>query len=134
MISSSPNRGATILLQVFIIAVLLAAIAFLAINAGVFQRETTGTQRVSYEIRGTASQALVTYTLPDLEVSEATFYELPWRSQTLMIPGENRVILTAANPEDTGTLECIIFVNGTAWRRENVSSPQDKVSCGGLLP
>ena len=134
MTTSNPNRGTTILIQVLVIVVILVALAVIALNTGIFQRETTGDQRVAYEIRGTASQALVTYTMPNLEVSEGEFVDLPWRSSTLVIPGENRVILTAANPEDTGTLECIIILNGTSWRRESVSSPEDKISCGGLLP
>lgn len=134
MTISTPNRGTTILIQILVIVVVLVGIAVIAINSGVFQRESTGDQRVAYEIRGSASQAWVTYTMPNLRVSEGEFIDLPWRSATLVIPGENRVILTAANPEDSGTLECIIIVNGTSWRRESTSNLEDKISCGGLLP
>ena len=123
MTTSNPNRGTTILIQILVIVVILVGIAVIAINSGVFQSEPTGNQRVAYEIRGTASQALVTYTMPNLGVSESEFVDLPWRSATLIIPGENRVILTAANPEDSGTLECIIILNGTSWRREFYKQP-----------
>ena len=134
MTISTPVRGSTAVIQVLIVIALLGGIAIVAINSGVFQREVSGNQRVAYEIRGTASQAWVTYTLPSLEVAEPEFVDLPWRSSTLTIPGENRVILTAANPEDSGTLECLIIVNGDTWRRESVPASQDKISCGGLLP
>ncbi len=134
MTISTPVRGSTAVIQVLIVIALLGGIAIVAINSGVFQREVSGNQRVAYEIRGTASQAWVTYTLPSLEVAEPEFVDLTWRSSTLTIPGEQRVILTAANPEDSGTLECLIIVNGDTWRRESVPASQDKISCGGLLP
>lgn len=134
MTTSNPNRGTTILVQILVIVVILVGLAVIALNTGVFQREVSGDQRVAYEIRGTASQAWVTYTMPNLTVSDGEYVDLPWRSSTLIIPGENRVIITAANPEDSGTLECVIILNGTSWRREAANNPDDKISCGGLLP
>ncbi len=134
MTISTPVRGTTAVIQILIVIAVLIVIAIVAINNGVFQREVTGDQRVAYEIRGTASQAWVTYTLPSLSVSEPEFVDLPWRSPTLIIPGENRVILTAANPEDSGTLECRIILSGDTWRQDSVPASQDKISCGGLLP
>ena len=134
MAIQTPTRGAAAVIQVLIVVAVLVVIAIVALNSGVFQREVSGNQRVGYQIQGTASQAWVTYTLPDLNVSEPEFVDLPWRSPTLVIPGENRVILTAANPEDSGTLECVILVNGSTWRQESVPATQDKISCGGLLP
>lgn len=94
--------------------------------------EITGTEiAVTYEVRGTGSQAVVTYRDPERGMSRETDVALPW-SADVPVPGsDSTVSMTAAYGADGGEITCRILVGGRVMTEQTSRGPYASASCSG---
>lgn len=90
-------------------------------------------RRITYQVDGTTSMAVVTYRLQDGSTTRPENVSLPWK-KTLEFPESEMAILTASNPIQTGVIRCQILLDGRLWKEQKAASASEKVSCGGILP
>ncbi len=123
-----------ILLQILVVFIIVVIAVMLLIRMGIFERRTEGTHTVVYQVKGTSTLANITYTKPDGSVTEVLEVGLPWKSSTMRFEGGKKAILTATNPTQMGSIECIIYLDGEALDHRSAKMPEDKVACGVLVP
>jgi len=44
------------------------------------------------------------------------------------------VLITAANPTQTGELSCVILLDNSNWKKSTINAPKDGVACAGIVP
>jgi hypothetical protein len=122
-----------LLIQITVVILLLAG-SWAVMNAfGVFSPRGKGVNDVIFRVEGSPAAAVVTYTQEDGQATAPLDVSLPWQKK-IRYTRSMAVILTAANPSQTGRIECSIILNGATWKEDVATSPLDKVSCAGILP
>ena len=122
-----------LLRQIIIIIVILSISVLVLIRLGIFTTGSVNSHSITYRLEGSASTAQVSYTLANGVTSELIVVTVPWHI-TLKIPKGTVVILTAGNPTQTGDLGCELLLDGKEWKRAFAKSPEDKISCAGIVP
>lgn len=133
MRKNSPAQRNHLFIQFFIIFVIILIGGFVLYRLGVFSTSHSGSHSVTYRLVGSASTAEVSYTLASGNASELIVVAVPWRV-TVNIPKGTVVILTAGNPTHTGDLGCELLLDGKEWKQAFAKSPEDKISCAGIVP
>lgn len=86
---------------------------------------------VTYEVRGTGSEAEVTYLGQDQGMAQETGVSLPW-SKVVPVRGWDRIVsMTAANGPAGGDITCRILVEGRVMTEQTSSGPYASASCSG---
>ncbi|WP_210746812.1 MmpS family transport accessory protein [Nocardia speluncae] len=112
------------------ILVLLAAAGFM-ISAEDSDDDAGDEITVTYEVRGTGSEAAVTYLGRDQGMAQETGVSLPW-SKDVLISGWDRIVsMTAANGPAGGDITCRILVDGRVMTEQTSSGPYASASCSG---
>ena len=113
-----------------LILVLLAAAGFM-ISAEDSDDDAGDEITVTYEVRGTGSEAAVTYLGRDQGMAQETGVSLPW-SKDVLISGWDRIVsMTAANGPAGGDITCRILVDGRVMTEQTSSGPYASASCSG---
>lgn len=133
MMENFPAQRNNVLLQIIVILGIILVGGFILYRLGVFSSSQSGYHSVTYRLIGSASTAEVSYTLANGNASELIVVAVPWRV-TVKIPKGTVVILTAGNPVHTGDLGCELLLDGKEWKQAFAKSPEDKVSCAGIVP
>jgi hypothetical protein len=121
------------LMQIASVLVILAVVFGVLKYMGVFNGGKEGDSVVEYRVEGSTAAAVVTYTQADGTPTGPLDVTLPWKKKvSFSVP--TTAILTAGNPSQTGSIKCLISLNGEAWKQEAVTAPKDKVSCAGIVP
>jgi hypothetical protein len=128
------SRRREMMLQVAFLLVFLIAVALLVNALGVFRAKEPGVRRVTYQVFGTTSTGVITYTSEEGDSSGRLETLIPWKLESLRFQPGSMIILTAGNPSQAGEINCTILVDGNPWKQEKATYPQDKVSCAGILP
>lgn len=119
--------------QFAVLAILLAGLCWALSSLGVFRARGPGQHAVTFEVDGSASTAVVTYTLPEGTHTHPEDIRVPWK-KTLTFTGPLTVILTVGNPSQTGEIRCALLLDGAEWKEEKAAAPRDKASCAGIVP
>jgi hypothetical protein len=122
-----------ILRQSIYLVIFLAALFGLLNFLGVFKPKANPAHLVTYRVEGSTTTAIITYTQADGEQTGRENVGVPWK-KAVRFREPTTVVLTAGNLSQTGTIRCILLLDGEEWKRETASSPQDKVSCAGIVP
>jgi hypothetical protein len=130
--NTQTQRNRSVLQMIVILAIILVG-GFVLYRLGVFSSSLPNSHTVTYRLVGSASTAEVSYTLANGEASELMVVAVPWRV-TVKIPKGTVVILTAGNPTHTGDLGCELLLDGKEWKQAYAKSPEDKISCAGIVP
>ncbi|MFI1464172.1 MmpS family transport accessory protein [Nocardia carnea] len=86
---------------------------------------------VTYEVRGTGSEAAVTYLGQDQGMAQETGVSLPW-SKVVPVRSWDRIVsMTAANGPAGGDITCRILVGGRVMTEQTSSGPYASASCSG---
>ncbi|WP_280458040.1 MmpS family transport accessory protein [Nocardia carnea] len=86
---------------------------------------------VTYEVRGTGSDAAITYMGRDQGMARETAVSLPWRKDVPIGAWGRIVSMTAANGPDGGDITCRILVAGRVMTEQTSSGPYASASCSG---
>ncbi|MGB9639369.1 MAG: MmpS family transport accessory protein [Anaerolineales bacterium] len=133
MIENSPTQRNHLFLQIVVILVIILLGGYVLYRFGIFSSSHPNHHTVTYRLVGSASTAEVSYTLASGEASQLMVVAVPWRV-TVTIPKGTVVILTAGNPTHTGDLGCELLLDGKEWKQAFAKSPEDKISCAGIVP
>ena len=125
----NPNTLGQLLLVVLVIVGALVLLYFL----GVFSDKPRATRTVTYTVEGSASTAVVTYTQKDGKSTGLIDISVPWHLSLEFSKG-TVIILTVGNPTQTGSIDCILLLDGKEWKKKSTKPPDDKVSCAGIVP
>jgi hypothetical protein len=134
MSNSLPSRRRELLVQSAILFIIFIAILIMMIFMGVFRNRSPKARQVVYQVDGSATVAVVTYTRPDGTSSGREEVMLPWKIKPVQVMPGSMIILTAGNPGQVGNIRCVISVNGNTWKEQKAEIPQDKVACAGIIP
>ncbi|MGB9673531.1 MAG: MmpS family transport accessory protein [Anaerolineales bacterium] len=132
MDQGSSNRR-SLFIQIIVLINILLFGGWYLYKMGVLRMYSPNDHLVTYRLLGSASTAQVSYTLSNGKPSELTVVSVPWRV-TVKISKGTVVILTAGNPTQTGDLGCELLLDGKEWKQNFAKSPEDKVSCAGIVP
>jgi hypothetical protein len=100
---------------------------------GVFDASKPSPHSLTYQVTGSSSAAVITYTREDGSTTEADELSIPWRL-TIKPKKSLVVVLTAGNPTQAGTIKCTLILDGKEWKTDTTNAPGDKVSCAGIVP
>jgi hypothetical protein len=121
-------------IQIFIVTALILAIVGY-VGYLVFSAPPKASQRaIIFRIEGTVGSARITYTETDGHQTDATFVSLPWQPPVKMYRAGMQVFLTAGTASSTGTIACVMFLDGEEWKRDSTNASEGKVACGGIVP
>lgn len=87
---------------------------------------------VTYIAQGSASAVVVTYTQSNGVSTKPLDVMIPWK-KTIRFDQATTVILTVANPSQTGRIQCVLLLDGEPWKEGDLTS-SDKTSCAGIVP
>jgi hypothetical protein len=113
-----------------VILAILAIVGYMVLNAPVASEQ----RMVTYRIEGTCGNARMTYTETDGHQTDALSIAVPWQSPPKLFRSTTKVFLTAGNPQSSGTITCIMLLDGVEWKRDSSTQPEGKVACGGIVP
>ena len=120
-------------IQLGVVIASLLIFIYVFVSLGVFSPKKVSVQTVTYRVVGSAANITITYTQSDGTQTKPFDERPPWhKSQSFKKP--QTVVLTATNPTQTGTIKCIIELNGKVWKTNESKAPGDKVSCAGITP
>jgi hypothetical protein len=128
------RNGRSMGVQIFVVsAVILAILGY--VGYLVFSTPSTPEQRtVTFRIEGTVGSARITYTDTDGHQTDATFVSIPWQPPSKLYRGGTQVFLTAGTAATSGTITCVILLDGQEWKRDSATGSEGKVACGGIVP
>jgi hypothetical protein len=113
-----------------ILIILIGFVGYLIISA-----PPSNAQRVvSFRIEGSGGTARMTYTETDGHQTDPTFVSIPWESGGKYYKSGTQVFLTAGSTSATGTISCVLKLDGQEWKREASTGTDGKVACGGIVP
>ncbi len=111
--------------------VVISLIIFLE-NLGAFTPKT-GSHRVTFRVWSTGGYANITLSAGSSHIDKALTLTTPWEKTVDLASGVT-VVLTAGNPNQTGSLSCFILLDNTEWKKSTVAAPKDGVACAGIVP
>ena len=126
------SRRTTLILQVVFVVLLCVGLGIAAYALGIF-KPPAGYHNVSMRIESSGGYAQITYKTARVSVNESTTVNTPW-TQSYLLPKDTEVILTAANPSQSGSVSCTIKLDGQPWKDDSAVYPRDHVACAGLIP
>ncbi|PKO15735.1 MAG: hypothetical protein CVU39_09435 [Chloroflexi bacterium HGW-Chloroflexi-10] len=119
--------------QFVLLLVILAGLVFVALQMGLFTR-TTISHSIHMEVSASAGgYAIITYQAGKSDSGGTITVTTPWR-KNFTVPGGSQIYLTAGNPAQTGSISCLIEVDGQEWKYEKVTYPKEAVACAGITP
>jgi hypothetical protein len=128
------RNGRSMAIQIISISVVILAILGF-IGYFVFTAPPQSDQRaITFRVEGSVGSARITYTEPDGHQTEATFVTVPWQPPLKMYRGGMQVFLTAGTAATSGTITCIMLLDGQEWKRDSTNASEGKVACGGIVP
>ena len=130
--NTSPARSTTLLQILLLLAVLIAAgvALWLWSSRAVPLRPT---RQVRLRVEASGGYATITWKVGADPVGKLPSATVPWE-KTLTLTQGTQIIVTAANPTQTGHVTCWIRLDGAEWKTETTQSPKDAVACGGIVP
>ena len=116
-----------IILSLIFVVIIILAIILLPLTA------STNQHRITLRVESSSGSATIQYDagINQQKDSEKTF-STPWE-RTWVLESGTQVILTAGNPQQTGSLKCFIRLDGADWKSDSVVMPVDKVACAGIV-
>lgn len=130
---NKPDQRRTFYVQLGVVITSLLIVLFVFYKLGIFDQRSESEQKVTYRIEGSASNITVTYTQADGSQTKPFDERPPWQ-KTIKFKRPQTVVLTVTNPSQTGTIKCILELNGKIWKTSESKAPEDKVSCAGITP
>ena len=127
------QRPGRLVAQIVVVILVLGIVLVVLSALGVFSPKTPGSHEVTFRITGNTSAAVITYTLEDGAQSAPQNVSVPWK-KAIRYEQSLAVILTAGNPTQTGSISCVLLLDGEEWKKDTATSPSDKVSCAGIVP
>lgn len=132
MLNISEKRRGQLFIQIGILAIILVAFGLLLISCGNSKERTTSDRVITYLVEGTANTGTITYTKADGTSIDPKNVSIPWRL-SIKFSKTTTVILTATNPTQSGSIKCVILLDGEEWVQEASDAPGDRVSCAGRV-
>ncbi|MEN6436251.1 MAG: hypothetical protein ABFD58_10600 [Anaerolineaceae bacterium] len=99
---------------------------------GTFKSHST-THRVLFQVNASGGYAMISFKTSEETFLSSTIVTTPWREE-MKLPQGTEVYLTAANPTQTGELECSISLENRIWKSMKKESPENGVACAGIIP
>lgn len=115
----------------FFILIIGGCFAFFGGVASEIEKESEREVTVTYRVEGTSSDASVTYSGRDMNMSQETAITLPW-SKDVTIDGIGKYVsMTASNGDAGGEITCRILVGDRVISEQTSSGPYASASCSG---
>ena len=126
-----PKTGGKNLIQIAIIILLLLAAIFTVV---LLERANhrPSEHLVTFQVNASGGYALIELKTPQDSIQPAQILTVPWKME-MTLPTGAEVYLTAANPTQTGELNCSILLDNQTWKSEKKEAPQDGVACAGIV-
>ncbi len=121
-----------IILTIILFLGIIATVIYFSVQSGLFKTPSTN-NTVRMEVDCDGGYAVITYTAGDKKTNEAITVTTPWKKSFEVQDGDS-VFLTAGNPTQSGTIECLIILNDREWKTDTVDFPKQAVACGGIIP
>ncbi len=129
-VPNNPDR--TILRQLLIIVsvivVLSAVVTYLWLA-----NPKPKTHQVLLRVEASGGFSNITLDAGTISIPKTVTVTTPWQ-KIVELPNNTEVYLTASNPTQTGSLVCVITLDGQPWKREKTEAPKDGVACAGIVP
>ena len=127
-----PQRR-TFIIQVVIVGMGCLILAALAVI--LFPRFQPASQhKVTLRIEASAGTATIQYSAgTHSQLDSQKTFSTPWEKSWVLERG-TQITLTAGNPNQDGTLKCILRLDDKPWKLSSVKMPVDKVACAGIVP
>ena len=129
------NRKAGLNIRVQI-AILVAVLMVIGIALYIFSASNTppsGSRSVTFQVEATGGYASITWKAGSNHIDAATTVTTPWE-RTVFLEQGTQVILTVANPSNSGQVTCKVLLDRQPWKDTTAKAPQSGVACGGLIP
>ncbi len=126
------RKNMTTIIQLVILVVLCGGVAGLMAAFGVFT-PGKGARSVTFRVENSAGDVQLIYSMPGDKSQDPMRVSTPWEKSASIAVG-SEVYLLAANPAVSGKLKCTISFDGKIWKTQTVSSPDNKVTCAGIIP
>jgi hypothetical protein len=133
MATSTNTRNRQLITQSIFLVVFVAGVLWLCSALGVFSKREPAPHTVTYKVDGSTTAGVITYTQADGGTTRPENVSVPWQL-AVKFSKSTTVILTAGNPNQTGSIRCTLLLDGEVWKQDSTDSPGDKVSCAGILP
>lgn len=91
---------------------------------------STGEHRITYKVGGTATKALITYTIPSGQ-EQQNGARVPWKRS--FKAKDYSVLSLSAQNKGTGTISCEIDVDGKVKKKSTSSGAYAVVTCTASL-
>jgi hypothetical protein len=127
------RRTQEIITQGLSLAIAIAIVMVVFNALGVFSLPRGDDHDVTYTVVGNTAAAVVTYTQSDGAATMPLDVTLPWK-KTVRFDQATSVYLTVGNPSQIGSITCELKLDGEEWKKESAASPDDKISCAGIVP
>ncbi len=127
------SQRRTITIQIIIISAVCIALAVLAIIY-LPRLKPAEQHKMTLRVESSAGNATIQYDAGNFSQTDpAKTFSTPWEKSWILKRG-TRITLTAGNPQQAGTLTCILKLDNKNWKSESVKMPTDKVACAGIVP
>ncbi len=130
MLSTLRNRP--IISQLLIVAAVIIAIIVLTPYLLSLNKKPASRQ-IMFRVEASGGFANITMQAGDISITKAKTLNTPWQ-QTHTVAHNTKVFLTAANPTQSGTITCILTLDGQPWKKETTTAPKNGVACAGIVP
>ncbi len=129
-VPNNPDRNISrqLVIIIFITAVLTAIVIYLWMG-----NPKPKTHQVMLRVEASGGFSNITLEAGSLSIPKTVTVTTPWQ-KIVDLPNNTEVYLTASNPTQTGSLVCVITLDGQPWKREKTDAPKDGVACAGIVP
>jgi|WetSurMetagenome_2_1015567.scaffolds.fasta_scaffold166384_1 hypothetical protein len=121
-----------LLVEVIAISGLCIVMAYILVAMGALKTPAKS-HRITFRIEASGGFAMITFSGGLEQIKDATYLSTPWEKQ-LNIATNTQVYLTGGNPSQSGSVTCILSMDGRVWKKQKADFPVDHVACAGLVP
>lgn len=126
----TPRR--TLFIQITVVSVIILVVVILAV---IFIPRTIppGEHVITLRVEANSGSATIQYDAGQYQQTDPDkVFNTPWERSWVLKSGTT-VLLTAGNHHESGSLKCVIKMDGKAWKSDTATLPDDKVACGGIV-
>jgi len=130
--TNKPQSQRQTFIGIAVTLILVLVVVIILVNLGAFVPKA-GTHRITFWVTAAGGFANITLNAGSNRIEKAQTITTPWE-RTFDIASGVTVLITAANPTQTGELSCVILLDNSNWKKSTINAPKDGVACAGIVP
>jgi len=126
----TPRR--TLFIQITVVSAIILVVVILAVIF-IPRSVPPGQHLITLRVEANSGSATIQYDAGEYQQTDPDkIFNTPWE-RTWLLKSGTQVLLTAGNHQESGSLKCIIKLDGKAWKTDTATLPDDKVACGAIV-